>query len=63
MHCLQGKRFISELSRVAEHSASSVFTVQQMKEIAKVCSRVFFLRVRKKVLRKVMHLIINEKRN
>lgn len=31
----QAKRFISELGRIAEHTSSSVFTVQQMKDIAK----------------------------
>ena len=33
---VQGKRLISELNRVADHNGSSMFTVAQMKDIAKV---------------------------
>ena len=33
---LQGKRFIAELNRVAEHTSSSVFTVQQLRDVGKV---------------------------
>ncbi len=33
---VQGKRLISELNRVADHNGSSMFTVPQMKDIAKV---------------------------
>ena len=32
----QAKRLVAELSRVSEHQGSSTFTVQQMKDIAKV---------------------------
>ena len=33
---LQSKRFVSELGRLAEQTSNSTFTVQQMKDIAKV---------------------------
>jgi hypothetical protein len=33
---MQAKRFISELSRIADHTSSSTFTVQQLRDIAKV---------------------------
>ena len=43
MHCpiffsfpTQAKRFISELSRIADHTSSSTFTVQQLRDIVKV---------------------------
>ena len=32
----QAKRFIGELNRMAEHNASSLFSVQQLKDLAKV---------------------------
>lgn len=32
----QAKRFISELSRISEHTTNSTFTVQQMRDTAKV---------------------------
>ncbi len=32
----QAKRFISELSRMADHTSNPTFTVPQMKDIAKV---------------------------
>ena len=32
----QAKRFISELSRIADHTSSSTFTVQQLRDIVKV---------------------------
>ena len=39
-HCvlpiMQGKRLISELNRVADHNGTSMFTVPQMKDTAKV---------------------------
>ena len=33
---MQAKRFISELSRIADHTSSSTFTVQQLRDIVKV---------------------------
>ena len=33
---MQAKRFISELSRIADHTSSSTFTVQQLRDVVKV---------------------------